>query len=491
MARQMALRLHAEDLIVDNFAGGGGASLGLEWALGRAPDIAVNHDPEAIAMHAENHPSTRHLCESVWDVDPVEVTAGRRVAVAWFSPDCTYFSKARGAKPLRGPEKKVRALAWIAIRWAKAVKPRLIFLENVEEFQDWGPVADDGRPCPLRRGLTFRRWKAALENLGYAVELRELRACDYGAPTTRKRLFVIARCDGQPIVWPEPTHGPGRPLPWRVAADCIEWSHACPSIFTRERELAEATQRRIARGVFKYVIDAASPFIVPIDGRRATPTLIQTSWGERPGQAPRVPGLEKPLGTVMAEGAKHAVVAAFLAKHYSERPTGGWPGGADARSPFGTVTARDHHALVTSNILKFNQNSTGGDMRAPLDTVMAGATRFAEVRAFLTKFYSTRAIGSGLGEPVHTITTQDRFGLVTVGADDYAIADIGMRMLAPRELYRAQGFPDTYRIDFSIGAKPLSKTAQVRMCGNSVSPYIAAALVRANVTSAARVREAA
>lgn len=510
MARQMAMRLHSEPLIVDNFAGGGGASLGIEWALGRSPDIAVNHDPEAIAMHAENHPATRHLCESVWDVDPLEVTAGRPVAVAWFSPDCTYFSKARGAKPLRSKERKVRALAWVVIRWAKAVRPRLICLENVEEFQDWGPVAEDGRPCPLRRGLTFRRWKAALENCGYRVELRELRACDFGAPTTRKRLFVIARCDGQPIVWPEPTHGPGRAQPWRVAAECIEWSLPCPSIFERERPLAEATLRRIARGVFKYVIDSAEPFIVPVNhggdarvhaigeplrtitaGRRGehalvAPTLIQGGYGERPGQAPRVPGLDKPLGTVVAGGLKHALVAAFLAKHYGDRAGGGWPGGAPATKPFGTVTVRDHHSLVVSHITKFQENSIGQDPRAPLDTVLAGATRFGEVRAFLTKYYGTRAVGAELGAPMHTVTTNDRFGLVTVAGDDYVIGDIGMRMLVPRELYRAQGFPDTYRIDFSISGKPLSKTAQVRMCGNSVSPYMAAAIVGANVGGEAR-----
>lgn len=499
-------------LIVDNFAGGGGASLGIELALGRSPDIAVNHDREAIAMHEANHPSTRHLCESVWDVDPVEACAGRSVDLAWFSPDCTYFSKARGAKPLRLKEKKVRALAWVVVRWAKAVRPRVICVENVEEFQGWGPVAEDGRPCPLRRGFTFRRWKSSLEKVGYRVELRELRACDYGAPTTRKRLFVIARCDGKPIVWPSQTHGPGRKHPFRTAAECIDWRLRCPSIFLSadeakvygvRRPLAEPTLRRIARGLQKFVIDSVTPFIVPIThagdsrvhsigdplrtitanrrGEHAlvAPTLVQTGWGERQGQAPRALDLHAPLGTVMAGGAKHALVAAFLAKHYGGNETPGTP----MQLPLSTITTQDHHHLVASSLVKLRGTSRDGQATGePLHTISAQGTHFAEVRAFLMKYYGTgREQSAEL--PLGTVTTKDRFGLVTVGLEEYAIVDIGMRMLSPRELFRAQGFPDSYVIDLEVDGKRLTKTAQVRMCGNSVSPMVAQAIVAANVAN--------
>jgi DNA (cytosine-5)-methyltransferase 1 len=323
----MLLRLHSDDLVVDNFAGGGGASLGIEWATGRSPDIAINHDPEAVAMHAENHPSTQHHCESIWDVDPAEAVSGRRVALAWFSPDCKHFSKAKGGKPV---DKNIRGLAWVVIRWAKTVRPRVIVLENVEEFRTWGPLGNDGRPCPARRGLTFRRWIRELKACGYVVEYRELRGCDFGAPTIRKRLFLVARCDGEPIAWPEPTHGPGL-TPHRIAAECVSWEIPCRSIFRRKRPLVDNTMRRIARGVQRYVVDAAEPFLVP--RLSIVPTLIQTGYGERSGQVPRVPGLGRPLGTVVAGGVKHALVAAFLAKHYGARPTGGWNGGTDLPRP--------------------------------------------------------------------------------------------------------------------------------------------------------------
>lgn len=447
--RQMNLQLHhGEDLIVDNFAGGGGASLGIEMALGRSPDIAVNHDPKAVAMHAENHPSTRHFCESVWDVDPVDVTAGRRVALAWFSPDCTHHSKARNGKP---KSKNIRGLADVVIDWAKAVQPRVIMLENVEEFREWGPLLDDGMPCPKRKGATFRRWLSDLEGCGYQVEIRELRACDYGAPTTRKRLFVIARCDGLPIVWPNKTHGDGlRPL--RTAAECIQWEVPSRSIFGREKDLVENTHKRIARGIQKFLIDEPQPFIAPIPSLQS-PTLIQTGYGERPGQAPRVPGLHRPLGTVVAGGCKHALVSAFLAKTFGGNYKGA---GVSLKEPIHTVTAVDHHKLV---------------------------------KAFLTKYYGT-STGQSLSGPMHTVTSNHHFGLVTVHSERYSISDIGMRMLVPRELYRAQGFPDSYRIDFSISGKPLSKAAQIRMCGNSVCPPIAAALVAANVVIQSQLRSA-
>lgn len=470
-------------LIIDSFAGGGGTSTGIEMALGRSPDIAINHDAEAIRMHMANHPGTRHYVSNVWDVDPLEATGGKPVALFWLSPDCTYHSKARGGKPHRDRDRarRIRGLPWVAVRWAKAVKPAVIVMENVEEIADWGPMGADGRPCPLRKGFTFRRFVAQLANCGYVVDWRELVAADFGAPTTRKRLFLIARSDGRDIVWPEPTHGRGRAHPWRAAAECIDFAIPCPSIFTRSRPLAENTLRRIARGIRRFVIEDANPFIVPTDegaiapfltehanasnqrnfaadeplrtvcanvkgGHFAlvAPTLIQTRNGEREGQQPRVTDIRGPLGTVTAHGSQGALVAAFLAKHYGGHENDG----AALRLPMSTITTQDHHALVT---------------------------------AFLVAYYGNEKDGGSLRDPMRTITTKDRLGLVTVRGEEYRIADIGMRMLQPRELYLAQGFPAAYIIERGSDGEPFTKTAQVRMCGNSVSPPVAAAIVRANV----------
>lgn len=470
------------EIVVDNFAGGGGASLGIECALGRPVDYAINHDPEAIAMHRANHPHTEHFCESVWDVSPRQIVRGRPMGLGWFSPDCTFHSKARGGKPFRerDPARRRRGLAWLVIPWIKAARPRVIMLENVEEFADWGPLLPDGKPCPLRRGLTFRRWHRQIENLGYRIDMRELRACDYGAPTTRKRLFVIARRDGGEIVFPEATHGPwAGAAPYRTAAECIDWSIPCPSIFERKRPLAEATLRRIARGVMRYVVNNSQPFIVTMRGTapshvdssaasldvplrtvsaRGThhalvaPSLINTRNGEREGQAPRVRDIERPYATITAEGSQGALVAAFMARHYGGHENDG----ADLRIPFHTVTAKDHHALVA---------------------------------AFLLKYYGTDQ-DPRLEQPLDTVTTKHRFGLVTVRGEQYRIVDIGMRMLTPRELYRAQSFPDSYIIDPIVDGKPLTQTAQIRMCGNSVPPVVAEALVRANVVEQARTEVA-
>lgn len=543
MIRDQFLLDISPELIIDNFAGGGGASCGIELALGRHVDHAINHDPEAVAMHAMNHPQTEHHCESVWDVDPLALTQGRPVGLAWFSPDCKHFSKAKGGKPR---DKKIRGLAWVAMRWAALVRPRVIMLENVEEFRTWGPVLTDGSPCPKRKGDTFRSFVRQLEAMGYTVEHRELRACDYGAPTIRKRLFLIARCDGKPIVWPEPTHGApdsaavlsGLRKPWRTAAECIDWSIPCPSIFERAKPLADATQRRIARGIRRYVIDSADPFIVKVNHgydyfrgqaigeplqtitakhgygivapvltecanastQRSWPadeplrtqcaevkgghfalasaTLVQTGYGERPGQAPRAPGLDKPLGTVVAGGAKHALVSAFLAKHYG----GNYDGpGVSLDQPTSTVTTTDHHALVSSHLVKLRNNQFGQDTREPMPTLTAGGGHVGAVRTFLVKYYSEGGQDQDCRDPMHTIPTKDRLGLVTVAGEQYQIADIGMRMLEPHELYAAQGFPSTYVIAPVIDGRRLPKHAQVRMCGNSVSPPMAAALVRANV----------
>ncbi len=661
LKNQFLLGLAAE-LVIDLFAGGGGASTGIEQAIGRHVDIAVNHDAKAVSLHEANHPQTRHFVADVFEVDPLTVTGGQSVGLLWASPDCKHFSKAKGGKPV---SKKIRGLAWVVVDWARAVRPRVICLENVEEFKTWGPLTADNMPDPARKGETFDEWKGQLEALGYVVEHRELRACDYGAPTIRKRLFLVARCDGEPIVWPVATHA-AKPAkgsglkPHRTAAECIDWTILCPSIFERERPLADATMRRIAHGIKRYVLDAAKPFIVPVthpndarvhsvddpfrtitganrgelaltaptitrigqtghsDGgksRRAdepvstitskaehllvSPTLVQTGYGERLGQAPRVPGLDKPLGTCV-DGQKHAVVAAFLAKHFGGEPqpgktaqpidapaptvlASGGPqalvtahvtkfrtgsvgsalddplhtvtaGGEQARpgtgnamgivtativknnfgdnpalpadSPLHTVTTQgNRHALVTSTLAKLRGTSNSADVAAPLHTISAGGEHHglvtahlnsvggptyagkprdvdmpmttittqnhaAEVRALLLKYYGTDQ-DPDLREPLHTVTTKDRFGLVTVQGEDYFIADIGMRMLQPRELYRAQGFPDTYIIDRGADGKPLAKSDQVRMCGNSVCPPLARAIVLANYVDASLMQEAA
>lgn len=494
-----------DELLVDNFAGGGGASTGIEQAIGRPVDIAINHDEQAISMHTVNHPTTKHYCESVWDVDPREVCKGRPVGLAWFSPDCRHFSKAKGGAPV---SPRVRGLAWVVLRWAATVKPRVIMLENVEEFTTWGPlVRDDNgdmRPCPKRKGQTFSSFTNALKRQGYQVEYKQLRACDYGAPTIRKRLFMIARCDGQPIIWPAPTHGPGL-KPYRTAADIIDWSLPCPSIFGRKKPLAENTLRRIAKGIQRFIIDNPKPFIIktnhayeyfrgqeisePLQTITArgngfaivTPYLTEHANGS--GQ--RVFSAAEPLRTQVSsvKGGHFALCSAFLAKHYSGVT------GHGVEQPIGTITQQDHHSLVTSHMMKLRGSNTGSPTDSPLHTISAGGTHHAEVRAFLLKYYGTN-IGHDLREPLQTVTSKHRFGLVTVRGEEYQIVDIGMRMLQPHELYAAQGFPADYIFDRDANGKPITKTQQIAKCGNSVCPPLAAALVRANMIDH-QVREVA
>ena len=595
------------EVIVDCFAGGGGASLGIEMATGRSPDVAINHDPFALALHRENHPETLHLTSNVWRVDPMEVLPGRRVGLLWASPDCKDFSKAKGGRPA---SPRVRDLAWVVVLWARLRRPRLIALENVEEFREWGPLLVDGRRCPERKGQIFLRWVGALRRLGYRVEWRELRGCDYGAPTIRRRLFVIARCDGRPIVWPEPTHGrpddpevlAGRRLPWRTAAECIDWCLPCPSIFDTaaqikerhgvraKRPLASATLARIARGVKRYVLDAADPFIVPVthqgdlrshsvdepmrtqttakrgehalvtpfvtkfrkrgvghsigeplatvtaNGHSARPggavplglvaaSLVQTGYGEREGQAPRSLDIEAPLGTQVAGGCKHAVVASFVARqfgnsigHRTGEPVGtitsGGAGKAalvaaflaqhnegsrpgrpahDARDPVSTITAAgSQQGIVQADLVAAHQISLKGRDRRdaalgePIGGLCAGGNHAGAVYAFLQSYYGTDQAGGDPSNPLPTDTGKPRFGLVTVeiGGEQYAIVDIGMRMLTPRERFRAQGFPDRYRIAEGVGPNgetvPLTLEVQGAACGNSVCPPLAAAIVQAN-----------
>jgi len=633
------------EIIIDSFAGGGGASVGIEMALGRSPDVAINHDKTAIAMHEVNHPTTEHICQNIWQAIPKDVARGRPVGFAWFSPDCKHFSKAKGSAPVK---RNIRDLAWIVVMWAEQVRPRVIVVENVEEFKGWGPVGEGGIPCKLRKGETFDEWVKSLRRAGYKVEWKELRASDYGAPTIRKRLFVIARCDGQPIVWPKPTHyNPKKKFirrkglkPWRAVAEVLDWSLPCPSIFMTtaeakdwrqatgqsvKRPLADATMRRIAQGIKRFVIDAEEPFIVTANhqsnsfrgqgltepmktitaardaqglvtpfltehanasGQRkwsaeeplrtqcanvkgghfalVSPTLVQTGYGERPaeykcgecheifsdkhatgigtlapaecphcgeesnislvraGQKPRAPGIEKPLGTIVAGGGKHALVAAFMVKHFggvvgttldNPAPTittrgtqnqivaatierqFGKSAGNDANEPLATITAGGggKAALVASNLVKLRGTCKDGQpIDEPAPGLTAGGNHVGEVRALLHKYYGAETGQSqSCAEPIHTIPTKERFGLVTVEGQSYQITDIGMRMLSPPELFAAQGFPPSYIIDRKPDGSRITKTAQVSCVGNSVSPPLSEAITRANVPEMAALRRAA
>lgn len=432
------------ELVVDSFAGGGGASVGIEAALGRPVDVAINHDPEAIAMHAANHPGTRHYCEDVWAVDPREACAGRPVGLAWFSPECTHFSRARGTGPLK---RQSRSLAWVVVRWAREVRPRVLALENVEEFASWGPL-DDGRPDKARAGETFRAWLAELRALGYAVEWRSLVAADYGAPTVRRRLYLVARCDGAPIAWPAPTHGEGRTRPWREAREVIEWHRPCRSIFARPRPLADATLRRIAEGIHRFVLGARQPFVV-----RHGHYSKRTGAGLIPGRGAgtwRGQPLGIPLATVCATNDKNLVV-----------PRLEGDAGEDARLD----AWLEHGPLAEALVAAAPIAGDGG--------------REDAVLAFLMKYYGSGGRGQDVRDPLHTVTAKARFGLVEVAGRGYHLTDVGMRMLVPAELYRAQGFPDGYDHESGPGGRRLTQAAQIRMAGNSVCPPVAEAIVRA------------
>lgn len=488
---------------IDVFAGGGGASLGIEWATGWSPIVAINHCRHAILMHAANHPLCIHYEESVWTATPRDVCGLRAVDLAWFSPDCTHFSRAKGSKPR---SKEIRSLAWVVVDWARDVQPRVICLENVPEFTTWGPLGDDGQPIKARAGETFRAWLEALRGQGYAVEWRVLNAADYGAPTSRKRLFLVARCDGQAIGWPEPTHGPGRALPWRTAAECIDWSIPVPSIFDRARPLAEATQRRIAEGIRRYVLTSTSPYLLCLThGGRLEPitdplrTTTTAHRGERALVAPVLARahshgwdgngsdlrpMDRPGWTVTAKDGG-ALVAAFLARH-NGGPNGHPSYGRDLGETMGTVTGRDTQALAAVWLDKLHGSARAGQpLDEPAPTVTSGGGRggghAALCAAFLLKYYQQGGQWSGLDEPMHTLVSKARMGLVTVAiaGEKYALVDIGMRMLQPRELARAQGFPDSYILTGT-------KSEQVARIGNSVCPPVAEALVRAQLPELAR-----
>ena len=609
-ARQLILDIQHK-LIVDLFAGGGGMSVAMEMAWGRSPDVAINHSDDALSMHRANHPQTRHFVADVFEVCPRAATQGRPVGWLHLSPDCTHHSQARGGQPRSG---KIRALAWVGLRWAGQALPDVISLENVKQFCQWGPlvakrdpatgrvmtldmvtcpatgrkthrVAEPGErvpvqnqylvPDPRRAGQTYRRFVRYLEALGYVVDSRIICAADHGGHTTRERLFMIASRTGQPIAWPEPTHakvpaaGQKR---WRPAADCIDWSTPCPSIFERARPLAPATLKRIARGIVRYVLESGDPFVVnmahggkvePIhaptstiatekggcralvaptlvqaahgEGRPggtqrwgsgahdirhpvgtvhagggsfavAAATLVQTGYGERDGQAPRSLDIEAPLGTIVAGGVKHALASAYLMQ-----ANGGFntTPGHDARDPMSTVTnTGSQQQLVTAHLAHLRGNCDARDLAEPLRTVSAGGEHHGlvectlarehqdgaeRVAAFLMRYYGEGGQWSDPRDPMTTVTTKDRMALVTVTikGTPYVIVDIGLRMLEPRELYRAQDFPDSYIIDHGHDGRRFSKSAQVRMCGNSVDPMMAVGFLRLNAPWMAVRRAAA
>lgn len=573
------------EIIVDNFAGGGGASTGMELGLNRHVDIAINHDPDAIDMHKVNHPETRHYCESVWDVDPVEACAGRPVGLAWFSPDCKHFSKAKGNRPVN---KNIRGLAWVAVRWASMVPVRVFMLENVEEFMTWGPLLEvepgKWKPDPDRIGETFHAFvsvlttgldkghpawpeiKEALGNqfpyekleqgLGYKIEHRVLSACDFGAPTIRKRFFLVARKDGQSIEWPQPTHGPTGSglLPYRTAADIIDWSIPVKSIFGRKKPLAEKTMQRIAKGLERFVLNAEKPFIVSEENQTPFITECANASSQRnmPADEPlrticaQVKGghfalvtaqldrqfgnskgadINKPMGAITAGGGgKTAMVTAFMTKfrpgsigYEIDSPVHTITSGGEQKRP-GTAntqglvmaelkaptfevwasktknyggTREEYEAiygesLTTSHMIKMRGSNIGHGTDEPVHTISAGGFHIGEVRAFLLKYYGT-SYGEEINSPIGTVTTKDRFGLVTVHGEEYQIIDIGMRMLEPHELFAAQGFPSDYKISHDRSGKKLSKAKQVARCGNAVCPPVAQALVEANIPSTPKV----
>ncbi len=546
-----------DEIIVDNFAGGGGASTGIELAAGRPVNIAINHDAAAILLHKTNHPYTEHIQASVWDVDPEEVCAGRPVGLAWFSPDCKHFSKAKGAALV---DRNIRGLAWIVLRWAGTVRPRVIILENVEEFKTWGPVRK-GKPVKSKSGQTFRKWLSQLEALGYAVEYRELVAADYGAPTTRKRFVLIARCDGQPIRWPERTHAPrdseevksGKCKPWRSAAEIIDWTVPMYSIFASKQEikekygvnavrpLADNTLRRIIRGVDKFTIKSGKPFIVECNptmepftfsntgGSVGSPAdapvhTIRTAGGQvlaaanliqyhtEQSEEVRANGLDASLPTVDASNRygltaahlvefygngqaidpedpmhtvtshdREAVVSAHIQKFY------GGVIGEEATKPLPTVTAVDHNALAAAHVVEFKGQDIGQTPDKPLRTITASAGEFAACHVYLAKadgrdLMHWPEIRELLNKHCGYNLADDEVLLLQIGGSLYFLADITLRMLTPRELYNAMGFPPDYIIERDYTGKPYPKSQQVARCGNAVCPPMASAVVRANFT---------
>lgn len=461
-----------DNLIIDLFAGGGGASVGIEMALGRSVDIAVNHDPQAILMHKTNHPNTLHLTEDIFTVDLKKYVGEKHVALIWASPDCTSHSKAKGGQPR---ESGLRILPWAVYKHAKEILPDVIIMENVEEIQQWGPLDEEGHPIKERMGEDYQKFIGSMKSLGYEFDSRELVAADYGAPTTRKRWYAIFRRDGKRIVWPVQNHFRDREPKWLQCGDYIDWSDLGKSIFDREKPLAEATQRRIANGIRKFIIENPNPYIV--GDKRAIDFIIQYHGEQKRGDS-RGQLLSEPIKTIDTSN-RYGLVSAFLTKFYKSGI------GQSLEDPVHTITTSPgHFGVVTAYVMKYFGQGTGEDCREPLHTITAGGLRFAAISAFLTKYYGSGVSCEPMDEPLATITTKDRFGLVNVAVDiqgeRYVIADIFLRMLKPEELKVMQGFPKDYIIDRDYRWRKYPASEQVKRIGNSVVPIMAKEIVAAN-----------
>ena len=471
------------EIDVDCFAGGGGASVGIERATGQPVRVAINHDPQSIAVHRANHPHTKHYINDIWSVRPGDIVAGHGpIRLLWLSPDCTYFSRAKGSAPIRNERgQRSRDLAWVAVEWARHARPRIIMLENVEEFCAWSPLDERGRPCAARKGETFALWLAALRHAGYRIEWRYLHASDYGAPTSRKRLFLIARRDQRPIRWPEPTHGPGL-APYRSAGECIDWGTPGHSIFLDakqarkagcKRPLAEATMRRVAQGAWRYVIDADDPFIAPAiaceqpgEGLLCAPWFV-SRYGERAQQTPRTRSVERPAPTIVPTGNGASLVIAWLAQHNTGLI------GHDAREPLSTIVGKGcTQGLVTAQLARKGLGEDENLIAFPV----RDAHRQGRVRELLERYRDARP-----GTRRRSTAPSGDPTIVALRGEDYDMIDVTMRMLKPRELYTAQGFPQSYIIDPIFEGAALSKRAQTKHCGNAVCPQVPEALVRANL----------
>lgn len=474
------------EIVVDSFAGGGGASAGISEALGgRHADIAINHSAEAIAMYMANHPGTKCYQCDVWEVDPKTACGNRPVGIFWMSPSCTHFSRAKGTQPVHN---EVRGLADVGLWWGREVAPRQVYLENVTEFLGWGPLLEDApRPDKARAGESFRAFVAAWIDLGYEVQWRVLVAADYGTPTIRKRLFMVMRNDGMPIVWPAPTHGKGRAYAWVPASTIIDWSLPTRSIFDRPKPMAEATMKRIAIGIKRYVIEAKNPFIVPTsDGETAGSFVVRHGHYSTKTGAGFVEGagagtfrgqqLSLPLGTICTTEDKH-IVLPMITKYY------GGVIGHDVNRPLGTVTTVDHHALSVAFCTKYYGTSIGSSLTDPLPTVTSTGSHLGAVQALLIKYYgaSGGASDQDIRSPLHTVTTKDRFALVEVHGHRYQIADIRTRMFKPGELFRAMGFGPKHKLNVQFRGKPLTQTALTKLAGNAVCPQLSQALVSSNL----------
>lgn len=514
-------------LIIDCFAGGGGASVGIEMALGRPVDIAINHDPQAIRMHRTNHPQTLHLTEDIFKVDLEKYVNGQHVALMWASPDCTSHSKAKGGQPRK---QGLRILPWAVYKHAKKILPDVIIMENVEEIQQWGPLDENGRPIPERKGEEYQRFISSMQSIGYGFDSRELVAADYGAPTTRKRWYAIFRRDGKPIVWPEPTHskaGTDGKKKWVPVSSVLNFSDFGNSIFGRKKPLAENTMRRTARGLEKFVFNNPEPFIIQVnhggDNFRGqsihepmrllhrnmgfgviSPYIVPIGYGEREGQKPRVNSAQEPVGTLVASGRKHYLCSPFLIQYHSETTKNGVRG-QSVTDPIQTIDTSNRYGLVIAFLEKFYKTGTGQSLADPIHTITTSPGHFGQVSVlavdwkelqaagideetaqkatwvsqFIMEYYGC-GIGQSLNDPLHTVVTKDRFALITVLGNKYAILDIFLRMLTPEELKLAQGFPPDYIIDRDYNWKKYPVCEQVKRIGNSVVPVMAEALVKAN-----------